>query len=239
METEELFETYLEALLKADRSAARDVIRRALGMGHKAQVAYEQLLWPAMERIDQLLREEQISLVTEHFATRINRFLADQIQTQLLRREKRDKKALVLCAPNEPEELGAQMISDLLEADGWDCCFLGGGVPQDEILELVGSIRPDLLVIYGTKPAGTPGVRQMIDKIRDVGACPMMNVMVGGGIFNRVEGLWEEINADFWAATARDAVKIAGQAEQKEHLPRIPGAPKKRRRRLSPVGSDN
>ena len=33
--------------------------------------------------------------------------------------------------------------------------------------------------------------------------------MVSGGLFNRAEGLWEEIGADAFAATALEAVQIA------------------------------
>jgi len=238
MKPEHLFEAYLQALLDAERNEARDVIRRALSTGTKAEEIYEHLLWPAMEAIDRLLREEQITLATEHMATRINRFIADQVQAQLIHSERRNQTALILCADDEPAELGAQMTSDLLEADGWRCYFVGGGIPEDEIIELVGTIRPDLMVIYGTQPSGTPGVRRMIDRVRDIGACPMMTIMVMGGIFNRVEGLWEEINADLWAATATEAVALAGSAEPKMHLPRIPGAPKKRRRRLAAVSTN-
>ena len=233
MTAEDMYDRYLEAMLKADRAGARDVIRKALSTGTRPDAIYEQLLWPAMVSIEQMLRDEEISIVSEHLATRINRFVADQVQAQLVRAEARGKKVLVFCADDEPQELGAQMAGDLLEADGWDCFFVGGGVPEDEIIELIGKIRPDLTLIYGTKPSELPGIRRMIDRVRDIGACPLMNVMVSGGIFNRVDGLAEEINADLWAGTAMDAVKLAANAEEKMHLPRIPGAPKKRRRRLA------
>ena len=239
MESQPLFDSYIEALLGADRHGARNVVRKALGMGTKAQAVYQLLLWPGMEKIGELFRQDRISIAGEHLATRINRFLADQVQGQLIHRESRGQKALIICAAGEPEELGTQMTSDLLEADGWETYFVGGGVPEDEIVELVGAIRPDLMVICGTTPVGTPGTRQMIDRIRDIGACPMMNIMVIGGIFNRVEGLWEEINADLWATTAMAAVELAGRAEKKMHLPRVPGAPNKRRRRLAAAASDN
>lgn len=36
-----------------------------------------------------------------------------------------------------------------------------------------------------------------------------MRIMLSGGIFNRADGLWEEIGADLFAATALEAVQAA------------------------------
>jgi hypothetical protein len=40
-----------------------------------------------------------------------------------------------------------------------------------------------------------------------------MAIMVSGGLFNRAEGLWEEIGADMFAETAVKAVMIASGEE--------------------------
>ena len=45
---------------------------------------------------------------------------------------------LVVCSPGEPEELGAQITTDIAEAHGWTVHFAGGGVPDDEVLQLIG-----------------------------------------------------------------------------------------------------
>jgi methanogenic corrinoid protein MtbC1 len=123
------------------------------------------------------------------------------------------------------------MCADLFEADGWDVYFLGGGVPDDEVLSLVGQLRPDILLIFGTQPQGVPGVRRLIDRIRDIDAHPTMNVMISGGVFNRADGLWEEISADLFAPTATEALRIANAAKPKEPTARPTGPVRKRRRR--------
>ena len=35
--------------------------------------------------------------------------------------------------------------------------------------------------------------------------------MLSGGLFNRAEGLWQEIGADLFAATALEAIQIASK----------------------------
>ena len=152
----------------------------AISKGSTARSLYQDLIWPAMDRVEQMYRDDRINQATEHLATRINRVVADHLQTSLRQNEVLGKRVLITCAHGEPEELGAQMCSDLFEAEGWDVYFLGGGVPDDEVLMLVGQLQPELLLIFGSQPIDAPAVRQMIDQIREIGSCPTMNVMVSG-----------------------------------------------------------
>lgn len=229
------FDHYMEPLLSGNRAQCRDLVQKQITSNVPGRKIYEELLWPAMERVERLFRKDQINTAVEHMATRINRSLADQIQQSLKSQAPNGKRILILCAHGEPEELGAQMCSDLFEADGWDVYFLGGGVPSDEVLALTGRLRPDILLIFGTQPRGVPGVRQLVDQIREVGCNPTMNIMVSGGVFNRADGLWKEINADVFAPTVRQAIELANAAQPRPIEVRVPGAPKKRRRRRPPL----
>lgn len=229
-----LYDRYMEQLLEGRRSECRELVWGVLERGTDAHKVYFDLLWPAMEQVDRLYRDDRINKACEHMATRINRIIADQVQRQLICSEGNGKRLLITCADQENEELGAQMCADLFEANGWEVYFLGGGVPCDEILELVGKLRPTLLLVFGTTPQGVPGVRALVDMIRDVGVNPSMNIMVSGGVFNRAADLWEEIRADLFAPSAKEALRIAEEAE-----PRVPdwhtsGKTKKRRRRRRP-----
>jgi len=178
-----------------------------------------------MTQIDTLYRENRIDQITESMATRINRTLVDQLQSKLPRHAARGLKMVIVCAKDEQEELGAQMCADLFESDGWEVKFLGSGIPNDEVIALVGREQPDRLFVYGTKPQGAPDVRRLIDQLRDIDACPKMRLMVSGGVFNRADGLWEEIGADMFAPTAKEALQVA-LGDQKSERPT-----KKRRQR--------
>ena len=56
-----------------------------------------------------------------------------------------------------------------------------------------------------------PEVRKLIDYLRDVNACPDMQVMCCGGIYTRAEGLAEEMGADLYAPDANEAVRVAAE----------------------------
>jgi methanogenic corrinoid protein MtbC1 len=204
-----LSQMYLEPLLAGERDACRQIVDAALTGGMSPYDLLTKLVWPTMELLQSLYREDRIGISSLNMATRLNRFLADQLCSKLIRKPSNGRSVLIFCGDAEPEELGGQICADLFEADGYTVRFGGGGVPDDEVLKLIGTIRPDLLVMFGTLPSGVPAVRRLIDYLREVNSCPQMQVMCCGGIYKRAEGLAEEIGADLFATDAADAVKIA------------------------------
>ena len=67
-----------------------------------------------------------------------------------------------------------------------------------------------------------PDIRNLIDTIREIGACDGMQIVVGAGVFNRAEGLAEEIGAHIFAPTPMamvktlmaDSASVAAEAER-------------------------
>lgn len=200
---------YLDLLLAGDRQACRRGIEQAIAGGSTAFDLLVSLVYPTMELMQQLYRDDRITITQLNLATRLNRSITDQLCSQLPRNAQNGKKALIVCGNAEPEELGGQICADLFESNGWEVKFTGAGVPDDEILKLAGEYRPDLLVFFATLPQGMPAVRKMIDYIREVNALPEMQIMCCGGIYKRAEGLAEEIGADLYADDAANAVTVA------------------------------
>ncbi len=121
------------------------------------------------------------------------------------------------------------MIADLFESDGWQVRFLGGGLSNDDIFAYINEYAPDVLLVYGTTPKQAPDVRRLIDRIRTVNAWPDMRIVVSGGLFNRAEGLWEEIGADGFAATAAEVLQVASDEQPTPSLDRRTVNRRKRR----------
>jgi MerR family transcriptional regulator, light-induced transcriptional regulator len=207
---------YMESLLTGDRRGCRTVIEESLQSGIPANRVYMDIIWPVMVEIDNLWRSDKINSAQEHMATRINRTLVDQLQNKLPRRAARNRRIVICSSPQESGELGAQMAADLFESDGWEVRFLGGGTCNDDILAFVNEYNPDILLIYGATPRCAPDIRKLIDTVHKVNAWPNMRIMLSGGVFNRAEGLWEEIGADMFAATAAEAVEAASGNEPVE-----------------------
>jgi methanogenic corrinoid protein MtbC1 len=228
---EPLLTRYMQPLLAGRRAECFSLIADAIDHGHDAEgVAYD-VVWPALAQIERLYRDDRVDRAIDNMACRINRTVTDQLQAHLPRRLPNGKRIIISAADEAREEIGAQMLADLLQSDGWDVYLLGAGVPQDELLRLVGQLRPNVLLIYGTQPPEVPGVRRLVELIREIGVCPTMNVVVSGGVFNRVDGLWQEVGADVFAAPPREVVLTINELGPRQPGPRRLGIVKKRRRR--------
>ena len=231
MSMPELFKQYLEHLFLGKRCQARELIFAAQDRGIPACKLLKMIIWPAMEQVESLFRRNHINLIIEHMATRINRMVADQLQGMLARAPKTGQRIVVACGDGEGEELGAQITADLFESMGWSIWFLGCGVPNDEILQFIGKTTPDILCIYGTKPAGVPNTRNLIALIRGIGVCPDMQVLTMGGVFNRAEGLSDEVKADLFAANVNEAIQVVTDHPVRVPKPDIPEPGRRRKRK--------
>jgi len=237
MKLAELFTEYLASLFGGTRREAREVIFNAHDRGMHASRLLRDVVWPAMEQVQELYRNHKISPIVEHMAARINRTIADQLQSVLAREPQNGRRIVVLCGEGECEELGGQIMADLFEAKGWTVWFLGAGVPSDEILAFVSAVTPDILCIYGSRPREVPEIRRLIDLIREVGICEDMQVLVGGGVFNRAAGLAEEIRADLFAEDVSSAITAVAEHPVRVPIPDLPqpGRRRKHKHRMSAV----
>ena len=226
-----VFDHFVKTLLVGDRPACREIIEKAAECGVMPRQLLLELCWPAQEAIRELYGEHKISLAAQHMATRLNRATVDRICGSLPMEAPNGRKVLLICGDSEPEELGGQITADLFEAAGFEVKFLGGGIPNDEVLHILGHWRPDLLVLFATLPKDMPAARKLIDYLRDVNAQSGLQVMCCGGIYKRAEGLAEEIGADLFAEDADDAVRIARQFPQQRATAQQQTVGRKRRAR--------
>ena len=204
MNEEMTIERLFQALVSGDRTSARQVVAEATEAGFTAEDLSLNVYWPTLEMINQLFRADQLSVISHHYATRLLRSFVDQAQANYAQQPSRNKTICLFSGPSETEELAGQLMADLAEADGYTVHFAGGGVAADEILPEVAERGADILMLFASAPSDAPGIRQLIDTIRTIGACPDMQIVVGGGVFNRAEGLAEEIGADIWATEPGD-----------------------------------
>lgn len=212
MVSEQVVDRFFDALITGDRPAARKVVQELRGSGVGANKVtpermISELFWPVYQRIDQLFRTDQLNCLNHHMGVRLLRVLVDQNSALLTASANRGRSIFAVCGPQESEELGAQMALDMLEGAGFSVTFGGGGIANDEILARVNEYKPDVLLMFCSAASDLPNIRALIDTIREIGSAPGMQIAVGGGVFNRAEGLAEEIGADTWATSPLEVVE--------------------------------
>lgn len=190
----------LETCLRGDRGDVRLVVDGLLDR-HAPERILANILLPALERIDRLDREDKASVSALQVLTNAVHLAANRVLGRLQatpRSSSQPLRVLLYCGVGDSEALQGEIMASLLEHDGHDVRFAGGGVPADEILEDVGRRDPDLLLLFASSACDGPGIRKVIDTIREIDSRPDMQIVVAGGVFSRAPGLAEEIGADLW-----------------------------------------
>ncbi len=205
--TEMLVERFFEALISGDRAAARALALEAAARNIPAQTMLSEVYWPTYEMIERLFRSDQMTTLSHHLATRLLRVLCDQVAQRLEPRARNNRRVFAVCGPTDADELAGQLAIDLLECEGFTVAYAGGGIAADEILAHVQENQPDTLLLFASAPSDLPSIRGLIDTIHEIGAVRRLQIVVGGGVFNRAEGLAQEIGADLWATSPIDLVQ--------------------------------
>ncbi len=199
---------FLDALLGADHT-------EALAMARKVKNAEDFeffllcVIQPSMYEIGRLWEKGKISVAQEHLASSIVSRVMSQLYSAIVAVKPTKGRAVITAAPNELHELGAWMVSDLLELDGWQVRYLGANTPMEDLMELLEDFRPQLLAISVIMPFNLDEVKKLITAIRNKESLRGIKIMVGGRVFMTVPDIWSEIGADATAGNAREAVTAA------------------------------
>lgn len=228
-----MIERLFQSLITGEREQTRELVAEMKEAGLVAEEITNRVYWPTCDMLTQLHRADQITPLAHRYATRLLRSLIDQAQSEYVQREPRGRKVLMFCGLGEADEMAGQIVADLVEADGYELLFGGGGIANDEILEEVGERRPDVLLLFASGSRDAPTISQLIGTLREIGACPNMQIVVAGGVFNRADGLAEEVGADF---CARDPYELLHRLDVRssQYLPRPKKKTKTKTKATSP-----
>lgn len=202
-----LVERLFDCLVNGDRPQARALLTQAEKDLGSASEMLSCIAWPAHELVDKLFRADQLTVIGYQMATRLLRALIDQAAARLPHQPRNNRRVFAVCGSCQGEEMCCQMAVDALEAAGFTVRFAGGGIPHDEVLATVHETQPDILLLFGSSASDLPGIRIIVDSMREIKGSPNTRIVVGGGVFNRAEGLDDELNVDMSATSPQELVE--------------------------------
>ena len=116
-------------LLARDSARARRAVEVALEDGVPIPDIYLEVLEPALREVGHRWAMGALNVAEEHYATAVAQSILDGLSRRLTRAPKDGRLAVVTGTPEELHALGARMVADFLEADGWEVIQLGPGAP--------------------------------------------------------------------------------------------------------------
>lgn len=206
---DELARAYLQALLQSDRRTAQRLIMDALQAGITVKELYREVFERTQREIGRLWQANRISVAQEHFCTAATQMIMSQLYPYLFTGERKARRAITFCINGELHEIGARMVSDYLEMEGWDSYYFGANTPPESVVRSVQELRPHIVAISATMTFHVSRVAALIQMLRERCGGDTFRIIVGGYPFNLVPELWQTVGADGYAPNAELAVPTA------------------------------
>ena len=142
---------------------------------------YLDVLEPALREIGHRWAMGALNIAEEHYATAIAQSILDGLSRQLPRGPRDGRLAVVSGTPEEQHALGARMVADFLEADGWEVLLLGAGAPAADLVSLVAPEQPELVALSTATAGVLDGVAELLDALRALSPRPWSSPAVSSG----------------------------------------------------------
>jgi methanogenic corrinoid protein MtbC1 len=155
--TEEQYQVFFTSLLAGDRILCTQVLQGLLIPGIDLREIYVHLFQRALYEVGEHWERGTISVAVEHAATAIVERLLTIVQPKVFAGGERRYTAIIACVSEEYHQLGARMVADLFELQGWRSYFLGANTPISDLVQMIRKYNPHVvglsLSIYFNLPA--------------------------------------------------------------------------------------
>ena len=200
---------YLDHVLRGERDAAVDIVLDEVARGTDAQDILLDVLQPVQIEIGRLWEQGRASVAHEHLCTAVTQLCMSMLWPRLNAGASHgDRTVVATSVGGEAHEIGIRIVADLLKRDGWRTFYLGASVPASDVVSMLVEQRADVLAVSATMAGHVPGVRRLIDAVREEPRCADVKVVVGGRPFMVAPRLAKAVGADGLATDATEAVEV-------------------------------
>ena len=117
------------------------------------------------------------------------------------------KKAVIGAVEGDTHDIGKNLVKIMLETAGFEMYDLGRDVPLDSFVEKAKEVDADLICMSTLMTTTMPGMKEVIEKLKEQGMRDSVKVMVGGSPISMKYA--EDIGADGYSRNAVEAVEVA------------------------------
>ncbi|MFW6055765.1 MAG: cobalamin-dependent protein [Chloroflexota bacterium] len=200
---------YISALLAGTQREATRLVEDEISDGATVADMYMHVFQPCQWEIGRLWQTAQISVADEHYCTAATQMIMSQLYRYVFNAERNGLTIVSTCVGDEMHELGARMVADVFEMNGWQTTYLGANVPTRDIIRTVEKQSADVLAVSATLVSHIDELNNLIAQVRDSSKGGEVKILVGGYPFRVAPGLHERMGADGSGLDAQDAVETA------------------------------
>jgi len=179
--TEEQYQKFISGLCTSDRGRCTQVVKELVAAEIDIRDLYVDLFQRALYEVGESWARGQISVAVEHAATAIVDRMLTLVQPKVFIGPDRPHTAVIACVTDEYHQLGARIIADVFELNGWRCYFLGANTPLEDLIQLVHQHQPDVVGLSLSIYFNMPSLLETYAALRE--KFPDQMVILGGQAF--------------------------------------------------------
>ena len=203
---------YLNYVLNGDKHLATELILESVRNKFAVKDIYFYVLEHTLKEVGRLWEMNIIDVSQEHYFSNITQEIMSQLNPYINTKEKNSCSCISLSVSGEFHNIGVHMVTDLLDAEGWNTYYLGSDIPTQNVIRAIKDRKANMLIISATMSFNLDSVSNLIKGVRSSKGCENVKIMVGGRAFNINKQLWKLVDADGYASNSEDAIRVA------EHL---------------------
>ncbi|MBN2259730.1 MAG: helix-turn-helix domain-containing protein [Clostridiales bacterium] len=205
----EIADQYLDYLLKHQKYKALYLIANSLNEGLEAKDFYLKVFRKVLWQVGEMWERNEVTIAQEHYISNITQIALSNMFLHFDDSKKNHKVAISIAVNGDPHTLGARMISDYFELEGWNTYHLGGNLPIDQLINSIVTLKSDLLIISVTMPYYINTLENTIYALRKDKRLDKLKIIVGGKALDNHEEILNTLEIDGYGKDFDEAIKIA------------------------------
>ena len=158
---------FIDALLEPSMTKAISISKEYIKNNEDIKSFWEQIIVPSMHEIGKKWADNEITVGEEHTATSIcQRVMVEHYEKILSNSAVNRRKIIVTLSPNELHVLGARIVADLLELNGYDVHFLDSNSTYEELLNLIKNENIKEIIISTTLISNLNSTENLISDLK-------------------------------------------------------------------------
>jgi len=207
MVKEKIIEDFINAAVNMDIRSAKDSCKKAITQGIDPYEFIEQAINKALVIIGDKFENEEFFLPELFMAAEIVKKSMRILEPHIKGSGKRKNlgKIVIGTAKSDMHDIGKNIVSFFLEAEGFEVIDLGVDVSPEKFVETVRNEKPDILAISALITLTMPEVSNTLKALENANLRNQVKVIVGGAPMT--QEFIDDIGADALAVNAIDGVK--------------------------------
>lgn len=206
MEKEKLFQQISDQVVEMEDEQVEELCQQALDAGFDAAETIQRGLIPGMDRVSVLYEEGEYFLPEVLTASYALNAGLDILRPHIKQEKSDDKVKIVIgVVEGDTHDIGKNLVKIMSESAGFQVIDLGRDVPLDDFIRTAEEENCDFICLSTLMTTTMPGMKTVIDRLKEQGIRDKYKVMIGGGPVSQKYA--DEIGADAYTVDANGAVR--------------------------------